>query len=232
MLGLPRRPRAVGEHRHPRLQPGRRLDRVVRRRHRVQPPLEARRRRRPDRRLGLREERAGALDPPRLQRLLDHHRALVEALARLVHLDGAEVGELPARQAAAHPEAHPPARHLVEQGDPLGDPQRVVPRHDHRRRAEVDVEVAPGDVGQQRHVVRAERVVEEVVLDGPHDVEAEVGGEQRQPGLLVVHLGIGDAVPALAGEDGLDPDVHGSTVGRHAPLDRGDQLRAQVARRR
>ena len=82
------------------------------------------------------------------------------------------------------PKRNRPLGQVVEQGDALGDAQRLVPRHDHRGRADVDVRRAAGDVGQPLGVVGAERVVVEVVLDGPHDVEAELVGEQGETGVL------------------------------------------------
>ena len=56
----------------------------------------------------------------------------------LVHAE-AEGGELAPRQAAAQAEAKPaPAQH-VEHGGVLGNAQRIVPRQDDGRRADVDV---------------------------------------------------------------------------------------------
>jgi hypothetical protein len=44
------------------------------------------------------------------------------------------------------------------------------------------------NVGQEHHVVRAHRVVVEVVLDGPQAVEAEAFGELGHAELAGVHL--------------------------------------------
>ena len=68
----------------------------------------------------------------------DHRRGLVEALARLVH-GAAEGGELAPRQPAAQTEAQPALAQQVEHRGLLRDAQRIVPRHDDRRGAEIDV---------------------------------------------------------------------------------------------
>src|SRR5208282_2385551 len=62
--------------------------------------------------------------------------------------------------------------------------------------------------GHQLQIVRAERVVVEVVLDCPKRIEAEFVSQPRQPDLLVPRLVVAHALPAISGEHHLDADVH------------------------
>src|SRR5690349_24638943 len=48
-----------------------------------------------------------------------------------------------------------------------------------------------------------------MVLGGPQAVEAEIGGEPRQPDLLVPHLRVRAVLPAVAGEHHHHADIHG-----------------------
>ena len=48
-----------------------------------------------------------------------------------------------------------------------------------------------------------------MVLDRPDHVEAELVGEARQAELLVDHLAVADAGPAMAGKHHLHADIHG-----------------------
>ena len=57
--------------------------------------------------------------------------------------------EFAARQAATDTEAEPPLGDVIEDRDLLGDPQRVVPRQDHRRGAEIGMAGHPGKIAHQ-----------------------------------------------------------------------------------
>ncbi len=57
-------------------------------------------------------------------------------------------------------------------------------------------------------VVRAERVVFEVMFDGPHVVVAEFVGEDGAPQFLLVDLRVGDAVEHPALHDLNQTDFH------------------------
>ena len=48
-----------------------------------------------------------------------------------------------------------------------------------------------------------------MVLGRPQRVKARIGGEPRQPDLLVPHLIVADVLPAIAGEDHHQADIHG-----------------------
>ena len=65
---------------------------------------------------------------------------------------------------------------MVEDGHLLGDAQGIVPGQDHGGSPETDIGAGRREIGHELQVVRAERVVVEVVLDRPQDLEAEVGG--------------------------------------------------------
>ena len=121
---------------------------------------------RPDRDARLLVERAVALDKAGLQRVDDHRRCLVEALARFVHAE-AEGGELAPRQAATETEAKPPLAQHVEYRRLLGHAQRVVPRHDHSGGAQIDIWAEGRQVRHQLEIVGHERVVIEMVLGRP-----------------------------------------------------------------
>jgi hypothetical protein len=76
---------------------------------------------------------------------------------------------------------------------------------------------AAGDVGQQHHVVRAHRVVVEVVLDRPQAVIAQPVGQLGQPELAGVHLLVGQVLVQVA-ESEVDSDVrHGCSFNASAP---------------
>src|SRR5688572_24082786 len=63
----------------------------------------------------------------------------------------------------------------------LGTAAVILPWHDHRGGTEIDIRANRREVGHELQVVRAERVVVEVVLHGPQHVEAEVGGDAGEP---------------------------------------------------
>src|SRR3546814_526373 len=82
----------------------------------------------------------------------------------------------------------------------------------HRTGSQTDALGAGSEVCEDDEVVRAERVVLEVVLHRPQGVEAELLGEDGQPYLLVHYLTIGDRIvvpPRL--EHHLDTDLHRGT---------------------
>jgi hypothetical protein len=162
---------------------------------------------RPELGTGLLVELAVTLDKSGLQRIDDHRSRLIEALSGLVHAQ-AKGGEFPPRQAAAKAEAEPALAQHVEHGRILGDAQRIVPRQDDSRGAQIDVRAERGQIRHQLDVVGHERVVVEVVLGRPQAVEPQVSGEPRQPDLLVPYSYIGAAVPTVAGEHHHHADIH------------------------
>jgi hypothetical protein len=99
-----------------------------------------------------------------------------------------------------------PPESIVKHDHLLGHPQRAVPRQDHRSRAQFHVLGAAGHVGQQHHVVRAHRVVVEVMLDRPQAVVAQLVGELGQPELAGVHLLVRQVLVQVA-ETEVDSDV-------------------------
>jgi len=130
----------------------------------------------------------------------------------------AEGGELAARQAAPDAEAEAAVADMVEDRDLLGDAQRIVPQQDHRRGPEIGMAGDAGQVAHQLQVIGAERVVVEMVLDRPQHIETEFVGKPRQAQFLVPHLPIADAIPAIAGEDHLNPDIHRGSPSRCRPM--------------
>src|ERR1043166_852466 len=89
-------------------------------------------------------ELAVALDEPGLQRIDDHRRRLIEALARFVHAK-ANRGEFAPRQPAPETKAKPPLAQHVEHRRLLRDPQGVVPRQDNGGGTQIDVGARPPD---------------------------------------------------------------------------------------
>ena len=201
-------PPALREHDHAGAEASSRIDRVIGPGHRVQPTLEAARRAGANLRARLGVVGAVSFDEARLQCAHDHLGALVEALAGGIHLDAAEWLVLPARQASTHPEAHASPAELVQHRDLLRDTERLVPGHDHRRCAQIDALRAAREIAQDLGIVRAERVVEEVVLGRPQCVKAELLREQCEPELLFVDLSVRDTLPPVRREDQLQTDVH------------------------
>ena len=209
-------PRPLAEHDHPSAEIGGREDGVGRHGDAVEAVAERAGRRRADRGAGLAVVGAVAFDPSALERVHHHARRLVEAVARLVHGD-AEPLVLPAGQPPPDTEQHPPAGEVVEQRDLLGDAHGIVPRKDHRPGPEQDALGPCRHVGEEHDVVGAERVVLEVVLDGPQGVETEGVGQHPQTHLLGDDLPVGDVGTVATGlEHHLDPDVHSrsSCIGR------------------
>ena len=210
----PHRPRPIGEHHHVRAEPRRRLDRILARRDRVDAAVETVFRPRPDLDARLLVVFAVALHHAGAQRAHDHRRRLVEALARFVHR-AAERRELAPRQAAAETKPQPPLAQMIEHRRLFGDAQRIVPRQDHRRRAEIDVRAHAGQIRHELQVVGAERVVEEVVLGRPQHVEPEVRRQPRQAQFLVPNLVVADVLPAIRGEDHHHADIHRCLLARY-----------------
>jgi hypothetical protein len=190
------------------------------------PVAEAAQRARPELDARLRVVRPVALDEAAVAGVEDHARRLVEAVARLGHVD-AEAGVLAPRQAAAEAEHGPAAREVVEQDDLLCDAQRVVPRQDEGAGGQLHPLRARRQPGEELRVVGTGGVVEEVVLDDEHLVVAERLGELGE-----AHLG-GDVrgVVHRTGvvlEDQLHRDVHG-LPSRHAARAPGNRSSRQDA---
>ena len=164
---------------------------------------------RPELTLGLREERALVLHEAGLESIEHHLGGLDEAAPRLVHRD-AEAVELDEAEPATDAEDDPAAAQVVEHGDLLGHPYRVVPRQHDDHRAEQHGGGAAGHERQELQDVRAHGVAGEVVLDAPDRFEAERFGQVGEPDLVPIHLGVGLRGRRL--EDRRIPDVHGRTL--------------------
>jgi hypothetical protein len=70
------------------------------------------------------------------------------------------------------------------------------------------------EIRQDLRVVGAKRIIEEMMLDRPDDVEAEFVGEAGEADFLLPGLAVAHAGPAVAGEDHLNADVHAGSPGR------------------
>ena len=110
------------------------------------------------------------------QCLADQLRGLGKARPRLPHRDAKPL-VFDARGTAAKAEQAPPAGQDVEQCDPFGDADRVVPRQDDDRGPEGDALGAAGEIGQQLERRRRHRIAGEMVLEREQRVEAERLGE-------------------------------------------------------
>ena len=110
------------------------------------------------------------------------------------------------------PELEPAAREMVEHGHPLRHLGRMVDLRQRIEDARAQMD-ATGGVGQiPEHDVVGREVgvlVEEVVLGGPHILEARLVG--RDGALNVVHdrlmLGVGVALTPVHGHEALDEDA-------------------------
>src|SRR4029453_7827333 len=161
---------------------------------------------RADRRLDLRILRACALDHALVERVDDHARAFVEAVARLVHVD-LEVAVLEAREPAPEAEDRAAAREVIQHRHLLGHAQRIVPRHDHRTGAEAQLRGAAREPRQDLEVVGARRVVGEVMLGWPVAVEAGRLGQLRDAHLVAHHVRVARAALIVL-EDAENSDLH------------------------
>jgi hypothetical protein len=130
----------------------------------------------PDLRSRLPVKRPVTPHEPGAKAAQDHLGGLVEPFPRFVHRPP-EGLELPPGEAATDPEAQAAAAEMVEDGHLLDDAQGIVPGQDHRRGPEIDIRADGREVGHELQVVRAERVVVEVVLHGPQHIEAEIRGQ-------------------------------------------------------
>src|SRR5580692_8649581 len=149
-------------------------------------------------RLGVAERRAHVVDEFKRRRF---------ALA-IVQSEGAEIIRIDAGHEA---KLHAAAEHLIDDGDLLGEPQRMIERHDiaHRPDAQPPGTRAGADrvKARRRHpaLVRAE-----MMLDAERMVEAEVVAQSELAPELFVAL--------MRRHAGLGPDVgemrklHGATL--------------------
>ena len=148
-----------------------------------------------------------AFDVALFEPLQDQFGVFHETVAALVLVD-AEPVVLYLGEAAAEPEDHAPARHVVEQRDLFRHADRVVPWQDDDHRAQLGGRGLARHVGQELHRVWAHRVVGEVVLDGPDGVEAERLGPFGQAEFRLIDLGVRAGVVRVLKNRGIS-DVHG-----------------------
>ena len=131
-----------------------------------------------------------------------------EQLAAVAHVE-AEAVELDFARAAAETQDHAPARQMVEHGDLLRHPHRVVPRQHHHHRAQPHVLGAARHVRQELHHVGAHGVVGEMVLDRPDRFEPERLGHVGERQFVQVDLPVAERTAGIL-EDGGHSDVHGT----------------------
>ena len=134
-----------------------------------------------DRRLGQREVLAPVGHPAGRQALLDDVPDLEHALDLVVEVE-AEALELVALIARAQADHRPALAQVVQEGDLLGEANRVVERRHDDRGAEPDALGDRREVGGHHQRRGADAVVGEVVLGEPGHVEAHVVGEAHHVG--------------------------------------------------
>ena len=103
----------------------------------------------------------------------------------------AESVELDPAEPAADAQDGPTPREVVEHGEALGDPHRVVPGQDRHHRPELDALGLSRHPGQEHEHLRRQLVVREVMLGRPHRVEADVLGPGRELEVAPVDLEVG-----------------------------------------
>ena len=163
-------------------------------------------------------ERAGANVAPRLlqggatlhvtvlQAIHDQLGVFDEGVAGNVHVETeAVVFDLAQPPTEAHD--HAAVGQMIEYGDLLGHPHRVVPRQHDDHGAQLDVLGLGRHVGEELHRIRRHGVVGEVVLNGPYRVEPQRLRQQRHTDLLLPHLAIGESVVRVLEQRGV-PDMH------------------------
>jgi len=157
---------------------------------------------------GLAVQLAVVGHPAGFETVEDGLEVLGEAAAGFGHVEP-EAVELVAAEAPADAEDDPPARHVVEHQDLLGQADGVVPGQHHHHRTELHPPRAGRHPGQELRHVGAHVVVGEVVLGAPHRVEAERLGGAGQLEALTPDVGVGPG-PLRVLEERSHTDVHGS----------------------
>src|SRR5207248_1487416 len=94
------------------------------------------------------EQLTVVLDVSTVEAFEDRFGVLHEALPRRAHVDS-EAVVLDPGEAAPEPEDQTSAAEVVEQGDLLGDPDRVVPRQHDNCGAEAERPRLPGQPGEE-----------------------------------------------------------------------------------
>ena len=141
---------------------------------------------------GLLDRRA-AFDIAFLQSVHDEFGVFNKAFAALVLVDPKSV-ILDPGQTPTEAQDHPPARHMVKQGDLLGNPNRVVPGQHDDHGAQLGLLGPARHIGQKLNRVGTHSVIRKVVLDRPNRVKPQGFGHLRDPQFLTVDFGIGASV--------------------------------------
>jgi hypothetical protein len=111
-------------------------------------------------------------------------------------------------QPAAEAEHRAPVGHVIEHDDLLGQPHRIVPRHDDHLRAEQHALGAPGNVGQSLQRARAHRIIGEVMLGDPYRIIAELLAQHGIFQFLADELPVRIGIAALMRESCRQPYMH------------------------
>ena len=148
---------------------------------------------------------------PGLEALEQRLAVLDEQLAAVAHVEAKAV-ELDFPGAAPQAQDHAASRQMIEHGDLLGDPHRIVPGQHHDHRSQPHMLRAARHVGQELHDVGAHRVVGEMMLDRPDRFEAQRLGHVGQGQLVQVDLAVAERPPGVL-KDRSHSDMHGVTSG-------------------
>jgi hypothetical protein len=111
-----------------------------------------------------------------------------------------ECFEFPARGPAAHAENHATLAQYVEHDGFLHHAQWIVPRQDDRARHQFQRLRLRRDIGQDLEIVRARRVVREMVFDRGDVVESHRLGLDGELGFSPEKIGIRHAMQILIPE--------------------------------
>jgi len=134
--------------------------------------------------------------------------AISSKRSRFLHGD-AELAEFPPRQAAAEAQDQAALAECIQQRGLFRDAQRLdVPRQDDGAGGQQDKLGPRRDIGKVDEIIRAERIVFEMVLDDPDVIIAEFIRQHRLPDFLIIDLLITDALQAEARHDLDNPDFH------------------------
>ena len=113
-----------------------------------------------------------------------------------------------AGEAAAEAQDGAAVRDMVEHDDLLGEADRIVPGDDDHLGAERDPAGAAGEVGQRLQRIGAERIVAEMMLGDPDQVEAQLLRQHAILELLAEEPGVRIVMAALVREAGAHADMH------------------------
>src|SRR5215208_2084319 len=95
---------------------------------------------------------------------------------------------------------------MIKEDHLLNDPHWIIPGQNNRSGTKLHPLGAGSDIAEILHIVGTHRVIEEVVLDRPNNIEPHAFGVDEQTQLMLIHVAI--TVILVGGKDVLDTNFH------------------------